>query len=40
MRYAKLNKGRWRRFLYNKLQGEKNSGKGKQRNKCRKDKIG
>ena len=36
-RYAKLNRGRWKRFIYIKdqLQGEKNR-KGKQRNKCRK----
>ena len=38
-RYAKLNRGRWRRFIYIKdyLQGEKNSRKGKKRNKCRKN---
>ena len=37
-RYAKLNIGRLRRCTYIKdqLQGEKNSRKGKQRNKCRK----
>ena len=38
-RHAKLNGGRYRRFIYfkNKLQGEKNRRKSKQRNKCRKD---
>jgi len=38
-RYAKLNRGRWRRFIYIKdvLQEEKNSRKSKQRNKCRKN---
>ena len=37
-RYVKLNRRRWR-FMYIKdeLQGEKNSRKGKQRNKCRKN---
>ena len=41
-RYAKLNRGRWRRFIYirDQLQGGKNSGKGNQRNKCRKNIIG
>ena len=36
--YAKLNRDRLRRFIYIKhqLQGEKNSRKSKQRNKCRK----
>ena len=40
-RYAKLNRGRWRKFIYIKdeLQGEKNSREGKQRNKCRKNII-
>ena len=39
--YAKLNRGRWR-FIYieDELQVEKNSRKGKQRNKCRKNIIG
>ena len=38
-RYAKLNRGRGRRFVYikYKLHGEKNSRKCKQRNKCRKN---
>jgi len=38
-RYAKLNRDRYRRFIHikDKLQGEKNSGKSKQRNKCRKN---
>ena len=37
-RFAKINRGRWRIFIYikDKLQGEKNSRKGKERNKCRK----
>ena len=35
-KYAKLNIGRWRRFIYIKdyLEGERNSMKSKQRNKC------
>ena len=38
---TKLNAGRWRKFIDIKddLQAEKNSRKGKQRNKCRKNKI-
>ena len=38
-RYAKLNRGRWGRFIYIKdlLQEGKNSRKSKQRNKCRKN---
>ena len=41
-RYAKLNRGRRKKFIYIKdeLQGEKNSREGKQRNKCRKNIIG
>ena len=41
-RYAKLNRGRLRRCTYIKdqLQGEKNSRKGKHRNKCRKNITG
>ena len=40
-RYAKLNRGRLRRFIYIKdlLQGDKNSKKSKQRNKCRKNNM-
>ena len=30
-RHAKLNRGRWRRFIYIKDKGEKNSRKSKQR---------
>ena len=41
-RYAKLNRGRLRRCTYIKdqLQGEKNSRKGKQKNKFRNNIIG
>ena len=41
-RYAKLNRGRKRRFTYteDELKGEKNSRESKQRNKCRKNIIG
>ena len=41
-RYAKLNRGRWRRFIYIKdsLQGEKDRRKGKQRNTYRKNIVG
>ena len=40
-RYAKLSRGRWR-FVYieDQLQGEKNSRKNKEKNKCRKNMIG
>ena len=41
-RYAKLNRGRWKRFIYIKdqLQGEKNRRKSQQMNKCTKIIIG
>jgi len=40
--YAKLNRGRWRSFIYFKdeLQGKRNSKEGKQRNKCIKNILG
>ena len=41
-RYAKLNRGRlrWCTYIKDQLQGEKNSRKGKQRKRCRKNIIG